>query len=1049
MNRHNVLKRGSIAHLALTLLFVYPAPKCLHAQAEDPAVTVGAEGRLKYQRDALGNRIPDFSHCGYVGGNRDIPEVPVRVTLSPADGDDGERIQSAIDYIASLPLDERGFRGAILLAPGQFEIRGQLRISASGIVLRGSGADTRGTTLVAAGSGRRALVQIEGLDDRHGRTTREYQLTNEYVPVGSTKLRLASTSDLSVGDQIIIVRPGTNEWIDAIGMDAVGVAWKAATRDIRWDRVIVAINDDSITVDAPITTAIEKKFGGAVLQPYYWPGRIRNVGIEDLQFRSEYDSDKPHDEEHAWFGVTMQNAENAWARRVAFSHFAGGAIALWENTKWITVSDCISVEPISEIGGYRRHTFFTQGQLALFLRCWSEHGRHDFAVGHCAAGPNAFVNCYAAETFGGSGPIESWAAGVLYDNVRIEGGSLNLTNRWVTPPGTGWSAANCVLWQCQASSVQVFSPPGAHNWALGIWGAAAGDGTIQGRSDFVEPLSLYQAQLRMRRGDNRAADVERGLVAPVGATNPTPAQAAEFSAHSFRPPRRLIDVIRQSMTQAARRDDNERTTHAPSPSTGQHSLPSLVRRPLGIKNGWLVIGDDLVTGGLIQQPFWRGTILPGDAFQSGPAITRFVPGRTGKGLTDDLNQVVQGMRSNRIAVFDHHYGLWYDRRRDDHTMIRQQDGAVAPPFYEQPFARTGKGKAWDGLSKYDLTRFNPWYWDRLRGFADVCEQHGLILFHQNYFQHSMLEAGAHWVDCPWRPANNVNDTGLPEPPLFVGDKRVFMASQFYDVTNPRLRTLHRRYIRQCLDNFADCSNVVQFTSAEYSGPLEFTRFWLDTIIEWQRDHSRDVMIALSAPKDLQDAILADPAREPHVDIIDIRYWAYTAGDNLYAPPGGRNLAPRQHLRQTNQKPGGFAAIAKAVREYRNRFPKKAVTYYADMHCPSGRDGWAVLIGGGSLSNLKLPEKLARIVSTMTPADNIVMAEGVWCLANRQGDALIYLDGAGQTLEINLPQSRNKLRLHWIDVKTNNISTEEIASVDQLARLPPKTNVLWIETVENR
>ena len=47
------------------------------------------------------------------------------------------------------------------------------------------------------------------------------------------------------------------------------------------------------------------------------------------------------------------------------------------------------------------------------------------------------------------------------------------------------------------------------------------------------------------------------------------------------------------------------------------------------------------------------------------------------------------MLADDVAVFDHHYGLWYDRRRDDHTMVRQADGDVAPPFYEQPFARTG------------------------------------------------------------------------------------------------------------------------------------------------------------------------------------------------------------------------------------------------------------------------------------------------------------------------------------------------------------------------
>jgi hypothetical protein len=315
------------------------------------------------------------------------------------------------------------------------------------------------------------------------------------------------------------------------------------------------------------------------------------------------------------------------------------------------------------------------------------------------------------------------------------------------------------------------------------------------------------------------------------------------------------------------------------------------------------------------------------------------------------------------------------------------------------------------------------------------------LFHQNYFQHNILEAGAHWADCPWRPANNVNDTGLPEPPPYIGDKRIFMAANFYDVSDPRRRALHRNYIRQCLDNFADCSNVIQMTSAEYSGPIDFTQFWLDTIIQWQREHGRDVLVALSAPKDVQDAILADPARSPHVDIIDIRYWCYTADGSLYAPEGGKNLAPRQHLRQTRQKPGGFGAVVKAVREYRTRYPDKAVTYYADMHCPSQRDGWAVLIGGGSLPDVTLPAKLASVIPALQPADGVV-ARGAWCLADNGNNYLIYSREADESLALNLADRSTKYRVHWIDTITGKARIGDDVAGNQ--RFALKANVVWLE-----
>lgn len=1034
-----------------------------HLQAAELAVRPGDDGQLIYATDERGNRIPDFSRCGYAGADRDIPDVAAVVSVTPADGDDTARIQAAIDEVAKLPLQVDGFRGAVQLAPGEFQVAGQLRITASGIVLRGAGAGEGGTTIAATGPDRRTLVRVFGTGAKEALGD-PLRIVDEYVPVGATTVKLASTADISVGDTITITRPSTAEWIKAIGANAFGVGWRPGSRDIVWERIVTAIDGDTITLDAPITTAIDQD---GIAQKLEMSGRIENMGIEDLRLVSQPATDKPLDEDHAWHGVTIENAQNAWIRRVEFTGFAGGAVALWESTKWVTVEDCISLAPVSEIGGFRRHAFFTQGQMTLFLRCWSEHGRHDFAVGHCAAGPNAFVNCRTRESLADSGPLESWASGVLYDNVRIDGNALNLINRWADPPGTGWSAANCVLWQCRAATIGCFRPPTANNWAIGCWAVFSGDGTIESPSDFVRPLSLYQAQLRERVGDAAAKRVDPILGEPIGATNPTLEEAVKFVSESHEPARELVDVIRgrmQNHTNGTSKD-NVQSDLPPSPLR----LPSSPTKPLSIHNGWLVADGKLVTGGRFAPVWWRGHVRSGDVQQFGQAITRFMPGRVGTGFTDDLTQVADDMLERGQVAYDHHYGLWYDRRRDDHTMGRQKNGDVAAPFYEQPFARTGDaakhGTAWDGLSKYDLTQFNPWYWNRLRDFAKLCDERGLVLLHQNYFQHNILEAGAHWADSPWRPANNVNDTGLPEPPPYIGDKRLFMAPNFYDLSNEKLRALHRGYIRQCLDAFAGTSNVIQMTSAEYSGPLEFTQFWLDTISEWKKERGAggreqgvnaadsmppapcSVFVALSAPKDVQDAILADPERAKHVDVIDIRYWAYTAGNELYAPKGGQNLAPRQHLRQTRLKPGGAAAIVKAIREYRERFPDKVVIYNAEENCPSTHDGWAVLMGGGSLADVRLPAEVKNLISGFKPIDGIVSGKDAWCLGDGDRSFLIYTAASNSPLCIKAPDARMAFRIRWIDEKTGAVIDDGRITPNALTRLPAKRNVLWLTAIE--
>src|SRR5436309_15947966 len=95
---------------------------CGLARAAEPRyVAPGPDGRLVYEPDARGNRVPDFSHCGYGGGGAAIPDVPVRVRVPAAPGDATQRIQAAIDYVSRLPADEHGIRGAVLIQAGRHD----------------------------------------------------------------------------------------------------------------------------------------------------------------------------------------------------------------------------------------------------------------------------------------------------------------------------------------------------------------------------------------------------------------------------------------------------------------------------------------------------------------------------------------------------------------------------------------------------------------------------------------------------------------------------------------------------------------------------------------------------------------------------------------------------------------------------------------------------------------------------------------------------------------------------------------------------------------
>ncbi|MCX6237945.1 MAG: hypothetical protein NTY07_10395 [Bacteroidia bacterium] len=463
-----------------------------------PPVIVGADGRMAYTTDSRGNRVPDFSYCGYKTSEQTIPNVPVKIIVPSQKGDATLRIQSALDYVALLQPDKEGFRGTVLLGKGIHSVEGSLKINASGIVLRGCGTET---VLIAAGKDRRTLIFVSGKNDKT--FSSEVKISDAYVPVNTFRIKVAKPVEFKVGDQVQIRRPSTAEWIDTLGCGHFGggitsLGWKPGQQDIFWDRKVLSVDNDQIILDAPLTTALDSVFGGGLITSVIWPGRINQIGIENMLLRSAYDSNNPKDEDHCWMAITIENTLDAWVRQVTFEHFAGSAVAVYETAKQVTVEDCKSLAPVSEIGGQRRYTFFTSGQQTLFQRCFAEYGYHDFAVGSCAAGPNAFVQCESKLPFSFSGTIDSWASGVLFDIVNVDGQALSYLNRGQDGQGAGWSAANSVFWQCTAARVDCFRPPTANNWAFGTWAQFAGDGYWNDSNNQIRPRSLFYAQLTDR-----------------------------------------------------------------------------------------------------------------------------------------------------------------------------------------------------------------------------------------------------------------------------------------------------------------------------------------------------------------------------------------------------------------------------------------------------------------------------------------------------------------------------------------------------------------------
>ncbi|HEY8088458.1 MAG TPA: hypothetical protein VIF09_11450 [Polyangiaceae bacterium] len=500
------------ATVGCTMLVVDGGPSSKWAYVDTP-------GHLAYGTLPKGERLLDFSTAGYMGGGVALPVVPVQQTVKPSGGtDDTAAIQAAIDAVAKMPLTG-GVRGAVLLAPGTFQLLGSLSIAASGVVLRGSGSGTGGTALNVGGSPR-MVVSIAGTGS-WTETGTAASIADAYVPSGATSVHVSSTSGLAAGTAVLVDRTITASWITFMGMagmvrNGTPETWIAAGSVDHFDRTITAVSGDEVTFDAPLPDTFDVSTWGAnpppaTVRPYTFAGRIEQVGIEHLAIvapKQTVPINQPI------FGeVHLAAVANAWVDDVASQEFTTG-IVVDGTAKWVTITDS-KVQRTAPIDGDAGYPFqySVDGQMVLVSRCTSAGDDvFSYATQDRANGPNVVLDLTASGTHTNLQPHQRWATGLLVDGVSTPTGGISLMNRGWDGSGHGWAIGFGVTWNSTAASFLVEQPPGSENWSIGATGtqttsgAPGGDGgvmpqgIIDSQGKAVSPESLYLGQLCERLG---------------------------------------------------------------------------------------------------------------------------------------------------------------------------------------------------------------------------------------------------------------------------------------------------------------------------------------------------------------------------------------------------------------------------------------------------------------------------------------------------------------------------------------------------------------------
>ncbi len=125
----------------------------------------------------------------------------------------------------------------------------------------------------------------------------------------------------------------------------------------------------------------------------------------------------------------------------------------------------------------------------------------------------------------------------------------------------------------------------------------------------------------------------------------------------------------------------------------------------------------------------------------------------------------------------------------------------------QPWQRTGPGKALDGKPKFDLEKFDPAYFERLRARVKAAGDRGIYVSVMLFEGWALRFDPTSWGGHPFRMANNVQ--GINGDPN--GDGK---GLEIQTLTIPKITALQEAYVRKVIDTINDLDNVLYEVSNE-------------------------------------------------------------------------------------------------------------------------------------------------------------------------------------------------------------------------------------------
>jgi hypothetical protein len=196
--------------------------------------------------------------------------------------------------------------------------------------------------------------------------------------------------------------------------------------------------------------------------------------------------------------------------------------------------------------------------------------------------------------------------------------------------------------------------------------------------------------------------------------------------------------------------------------------------------------------------------------------------------------------TNYLDLLENHNHNFIRMWRWEFPKFRYKSSSAFQYSKPHPWARAGRETALDGKPKFDLTKFNQAYFDRLRTRIITAKDRGIYVSIMLFEGHALQFASEAWFSHPFNVENNVN--GID------GDlNKDGRGLELHTLDVPYVTAIQEAYVRKVIDTVNDLDNVLYEIASESHGSSDaWQEHMIDYIHSYEANKPRQHPVIYSA-----------------------------------------------------------------------------------------------------------------------------------------------------------------------------------------------------------